>query len=818
MSTTNNNTANYTVENLVAKYRDYVKEHCPKTVDLCEGKDGKLVEVLTPMPPYSNVGEQLLVILYKATTANNADKRILDALSEYEQVFYKEALTEDEFTYLCEHYIEVVSFLFLHRDEWNVMGKELKHGISKERLRLVHEYIKPQEGARIFIADTEYCDLAVQFPNCIVEGFTGWNYKQKEVWALGEIRMAAFGIKSEIVSGEEEDDTYTYTLPEKGSVDVVIFRVNENKYFAQKIFGTECTNIEALYDLLKPGGQMLFFSEIESEMAGNGREIEFISFRKRIVNDKAISSIVSYEDSSLIGRGKSSYIMLGLTKSANKTVNIKDDIKSYTKVVSVDLIDSDILWPSFYMMKRPSDGMPLSSIAELLPEENLATFVEGEGFVLPESAKDMLLVLPNMFGDCYKDANLWHKPSYNVNDPVFEENDWIDFKLAKQPCILLSSNKETLKVGYTTGCPREGFAYMARYGLVPKDGIDLRYLAALLFEPSVKEQILTICDGSVSHYTMSLILDKILIPDHNEMEQMKFLAEANYEAWGATQEEMKKEHENYTKAVRMRKHSLSQSVLAMKSTFSALNKYRVRNNGIIKDNDAISPVAEITAGNTFALLLKDLDDMGIKVDHIADVEYTFNSPEWIDPEKYIEDYVAKNQNGWLTFRPVLAWTPGNNVAKNNMQDTTSGKIIKKGNSINTFLFPKDALDKIFNNIVSNAMAYGFTDNQRSDYILRFSWHFDGIALAIIIENNGTPIPSDRDTASLLEYGVSSALNKDGHNGIGCSEIREIMSEYDGNVRIVSSPEEHFTVKYILTFERCNCIEEQSLQIIDDEKK
>ena len=797
MSTTNNNTANYTVENLVAKYRDYVKEHCPKTVDLCEGKDGKLVEVLTPMPPYSNVGEQLLVILYKATTANNADKRILDALSEYEQVFYKEALTEDEFTYLCEHYIEVVSFLFLHRDEWNVMGKELRHGISKERLRLVHEYIKPQEGARIFIADTEYCDLAVQFPNCIVEGFTGWNYKQKEVWALGEIRMAAFGIKSEIVSGEEEDDTYTYTLPEKGSVDVVIFRVNENKYFAQKIFGTECTNIEALYDLLKPGGQMLFFSEIESEMAGNGREIEFISFRKRIVNDKAISSIVSYEDSSLIGRGKSSYIMLDLTKSANKTVNIKDDIKSYTKVVSVDLIDSDILWPSFYMMKRPSDGMPLSSIAELLPEENLATFVEGEGFVLPESAKDMLLVLPNMFGDCYKDANLWHKPSYNVNDPVFEENDWIDFKLAKQPCILLSSNKETLKVGYTTGCPREGFAYMARYGLVPKDGIDLRYLAALLFEPSVKEQILTICGGSLNRTIMSIVFDKILIPDHNELERMRFLEEANYEALISSQEEMElvfeerfsKMKNDYINEVRMRKHDMRPHLRQLASS-ERLMLYFIDN---ISNSDELKKVLK----EQIAKSHDALEGLSELVDHLSDEE-RFGEPERMNLNKFFEDLeINHNDNEGFTLETYCEETVsqlrGESIVElvehAKAKGITYEQFLKQYNADTNPLYVRIApvdFNRLVNNIIENSRLHGFTDKTRKDYYLSVDVKIDEHRDMYQIDfcNNGNPLPVGMTKERYGLKGEKAGTNAG--TGSGGYIVKSIVEHYGGDFDVFTN--------------------------------
>jgi sensor histidine kinase regulating citrate/malate metabolism len=71
----------------------------------------------------------------------------------------------------------------------------------------------------------------------------------------------------------------------------------------------------------------------------------------------------------------------------------------------------------------------------------------------------------------------------------------------------------------------------------------------------------------------------------------------------------------------------------------------------------------------------------------------------------------------------------------------------------------------------------------------------------VIENNGAAISDERDTSSLFEYGVSSKLHKDGHNGIGCNEIADIIHRYDGEVEIVSTPDEEFKVKYILTFNR-----------------
>lgn len=800
MLTANNN---YTVEGLVAKYRNFVKEHYPKNIDdLCEGKDGKLVEVLNPIPPYGDAGEQLLAILYKTVKGNNADPEIVNALSEYEAAFYKDAFTEEEFVFLCERYYDFVSYIFEHREEWNVIRNSLQH-ISKERMRLVKEYISPQEGDRVYIADTEYCDLAVQFPNCIIEGFTGWNYKQKEVWALGQIRMDAMGIDSRIVSGEEIDDEYIYTLPKAGSIDYVIFRANENKYFAQEIFGTECTDVEALYNLLKPGGKMLFFSEFKDELVGTD---DFFNFRQKIVEEQAISSIVSYEDYSIVGNGKSSYIMLCLTKTLNHSVAIKNEKMSYTEVIPADQIESDILLPNYYMLKRPSDWISLSSIAELLPYERLSIYSKKEDFVIPEDAKEMLLVFPDVLADSYKDANLLDKSVNVVGDPAFNESEWMAFMVAKNPCILLCGNDVKLKLGYTTKVPDKGFAYSDCCGLIPRDGIDLRYLAALLLEPAVKEQILKLCDGFVSYHTLELVFDKVFIPNHNELERMAFLSEANYNALISSQEEMKKQHEEYKKSVRMRKHALTQSLSSMKAMFYSLNAFRVRQNGNISDNDKISRLKGTTVKEAFDFLDKNITDMMPAMEHIADVEYNFSKPEWIDPEKFIENYVAKYEKGWIDFKSIVTWEDGNNLAKTDIQDPATGEIIiKKGYPINLLWFPKDALERIFNNVVSNALAHGFTDKSRHDYQVRFSWRTDGLSLMIEIENNGTSIPADRDTTSLLEYGVSSALHRDGHNGIGCNEIDDIMHRYDGSVEIVSVPDENFTVKYILKFNRSNIL-------------
>lgn len=788
----------FTVETLVAKYRNYVNEHCPK---LCE------FDSLMPYAPDGSADEQLVVTLYKKVAGIDANVQIVEALSHYAEKFYDEALTEEEISFLCERFSEVISYEFAHRHEW---VESSSRRISEKRIRLVKEHVKPEKGTRLFIADTEYCDLAVLFPECVIYGFTGWNYKQKEVWAMGQIRLFAAGIRSEIVSGKEVNDGYSYTLPAKGSIDVVIFRVNENKYFAQTIFGTECKNIEALYDLLKPNGKMLFFSEFTSDMAGNKAdkyEVPVFDFRIRRTKEKAISSIVAYEDKDLFYGGKSKYFMLALCKGENSKVCIKDEVKGRTKYINADELYPELLWPSYYLGVHPTEGIPLSSIVKIVAvrlheEEELAEFVKGEGWNLLEKAKDMPLIMPTLLGDSYKDANLLHKAVGKVSDPAFEE-DCMLFGVAKEPFVLLSGNSENLKVGYITKVPDGGFAYMKGCCMVPLDGIDVRYIAALLFEPSVKEQILTICDGIFTNHVLSLVMDKIIVPNHSDKERLSFMAEANYEALQSSQEELKRDHENYTKAVRMRKHALTQSLSSLEAMFYALNEYRIRQNGNLSDDNVISRVQGTTVKEAFEFLSTEIKNMMPVLEHIADVEYSFSKPESIDPEEFIEKYIEKEEKGWLNFKPVVSWEKGNNKAKQEIKNEEGLVVIEEGKSINTLIFPKDALEKIFDNILSNAKAYAFTDDLRKDYQLKFSWNTDGTSLIINIENNGTPIPEDRDTSSLLEYGVSTALHQDGHNGIGCNEINDIITRYDGMVEIVSTPTEDYTVKYVLTFNNAN---------------
>jgi len=805
---TANNTNNYTVEGLVAKYRNFVKENTPMTTYSCEGED--FDAPLSDIDASSD--QQLIVSLYRSVAKENADTEVLAAMSDYSEHFYINALSRAEFDFLCQNFSEVIEYEFNHRAEWHACTQMPLTDYYEKLKYLIKERVSFKKNQTVFIPDAGFCDIAMYFKGCVVKGYTSIRARRFEdmdiVWALGQIRLYAAGIKSEIVPFIDLNEEITVShLQDKDLVDLVVCLSSLHRY-------------DTLYNLLKKGGQMYLFAQ-RDDLVDYARYREFRykkmgeefdeheekkaltrkEFLNKLIKSRAIHSLVSYNDKDTALDVSVDCILLHIEKKSHSKVVVESINRDVVSEVNPSVLDADLLWPGYYMVNRPKDGKPLSALVKMFNTEDEVVEQywarEDKGIKL---SGDLRVLTPRNFGDKYADTCMDEKDLTKLSDPMFE--GWEPHMLSiHHPGVCVLGNTEKWLVGYVKDDPTNKFVCIdiVPY-LLPKRNIDVRYIAALLLFPEVKEQILTICDGSITAKTMSLILDRIIVPKHTPKERIQFLADANYEALLSTQQEMKKNHEDYKKAVRMRKHALTQSLSSIKSQFRSLNAFRLRNGGKLADDDQISRITKRTVSEAFEYLSSKIEDMMPIMEHIADVEYSFETPEWIDPEQFMEDFIEKNGRGWLSFTPVITWEKGHNRHKSTIIDPLTKEVaVKKGDVMYSLWFPKDALVRVLNNIISNAKSHAFIDESRKDYQLRFSWHTEGITIKLEIENNGAPIPADRDTASLLEYGVSSALHQDGHNGIGCNEINDIMQRYDGNVEIVSTPQNEFTVKYVLSF-------------------
>lgn len=670
-----------------------------------------------------------------------------------------------------------------------------------------------------------------------------------------KVALYANAIDVEVIENGDVPSSYDAVL----SFLPQIPKIEDNEAFdrVSKIEGmTVASMMSQAFQNLKVGGVMGLLIPCNQLYENEKQSTQFKAFLEMIIKERALSEIIQlpqvmsnhahFESFCLLiakkGRQENGVTLID-ARTANDIANTKHymvsfDINKFHAImdnggiepltgfrkavrVSANNLSRHLLAPEVYTIERPSKAehpVPLSSLCKL--ESSLVRDVR---FNLSEDTPWITMsdLTPLFTGDmnlsAIKIAGCPNNPSFVKGskdyafdkDGKFVDSVWGQMNTKKghrvleyRECTFLDGNTDTVlydrsyKHGVRVAIVRAmGKPYVVSKDILvfsPENDIDANSLAALLRMPVVYRQL-----AAYEKYGVGAYLDDVLAPtDKRIIHDEKLRMQNEQNVVGDLEEKLSKKE----KSLRMRKHALTQSLSSIKAMFVALDSYRKRKDGHLNDEDAISRIQGTTVQDAFEFIHKGILEMMPALEHIADVEYSFSKAESFDPEEFMDNFIAKEEKGWLNFKPIVTWKKGSNKAKTNIYNDEDGPaVIVKGQPLNRIKFPKNALEKIFENIISNAKAYAFTDDTRKDYQLKFSWHTVGTSFIIEIENNGTPIPEDRDTTSLLEYGVSTALHHDGHNGIGCNEIDSIMRQYNGKVEIVSTPKELFTVKYVLTF-------------------
>ncbi|MBR3110725.1 MAG: ATP-binding protein [Prevotella sp.] len=804
------------------------------------------------------VNEQLLGHFYAVVAGENAEKDVLDQLLPG---FYdKTIFTEEEETFLASHFKELVNDIILTPYDDSLrwvhrIDEKDAYIITKEVLELIKSRVEIPVGSKVYYPNTMFAQLANLFDGCkyycdtMFYAWTRVAVYANGINAVENANLTAYDvIMSYLPKGDDDSKTITClceaykNLPIGGKLVLIC----PSDVLVDK--GNTSYGVTLSPNPLKRKETYSANDILEEEKASADANAQF---RQMLVEDKGIKEIIQLpqvmiETYCLLiaekGRSESDAVLID-TRVASNDIDTKhymlsfDNVK-FNAILQNDGIDSNtglrkvvkvpseklspkILIPQVYVIERPSETehpVPLSSLCSLTSAK-----VRDVSFDLPEDTPWITMsdLTPLFTGDMnmadIRKAGCPNNPPFIEGskdyafdkDGKFVDSIWNQMNTKKgnhvleyRQCTFQDGNTDAVlyecldKHGVQVAVVRAtGKPYAVSKGILvfsPKNGIDANSLAALLRLPIVYRQL-----AAYEKYGIKAHLDDILAPtDKRIILDEKYRMQKELDVIGNLEEKLS----NKEKSLRMRKHALTQSLSSVKAMFVALNTYRKRKGGHLNDEDVISRIHGTTVQDVFEFIHKGIFEMMPALEHIADVEYSFSKVETFDPEEFMEVYIAKEDKGWLNFRPVVTWEKGSNKAKKDFYKDDDGSLVRaKGQPLNRIKIPKDALEKIFKNIISNAKAYAFTDDTRKDYQLKFSWHTEGTSLIIEIENNGTPIPGDRDTNSLLEYGVSTALHHDGHNGIGCNEIDSIMRQYNGKVEIVSTPKELFTVKYVLTF-------------------
>lgn len=785
MQTVNNN---FTVEALVAKYRNFVDEHCPKE-SYGDPKEGNISGPFDPIDCYAEA--HLLVTLYKRIADENTDQNILEALSKHVAAFYTNALNEEEMDFLANHFSKVSTFIFN-----NFADKYTKGWISRPTQKvyeIIEKLKKVEAGKTIFIGGAGLCDMALLFPNCTIKGYSEYGFFEelsgdKEMWALGQIRLFAAGIKSEIKPLYEDTKNSQYM----SDVDIAIFDTADRYSYPFS------NGSEHLFQYMKPNSEFLLFLD-KQNAAGNS----MAGLTKMLVEKKCIYSIVSFEEPNTILSTTKTTICVRANKSTSDVVCIKNNATGEQMQLSTNMLDPTILWPSYYLTEKPKEGISLSEIVSFLDfrpkkKEDLVfkktTFNDEKEcieWILSDKEKTIPVIAPINLSTGYEDAELYEAQLKQAGDPLFEKFlGWLG-KISL-PCVFCYGRKDKFVAGYIRKIPSEGIvAYRQLVCLVPKKGIDVRYVAALLLTPEVRNQIISICEGEVDAQLFPLIMDKIIVPNHTDLERATFLSEANYQAIEASKKKMEEslneKKSEYINEVRMRKHDMRPHLRQMTSS-ERLMLYYLDNTNDIEDLIKLLKKQLFTSHNA----LQSLSEL---VEHLSNEE-RFGEPESVNLNDYFHN-IEKNSEVNFTIKVSCEKALAQKKKeieelkeKNKKENVPSMQGMDEKSitecSLDVYIAPVD-LDRIVNNIIENARRHGgLSDGRKTDYYISIDVKIDyqRDMYQIDFSNNGKPLPKGMTKE---RYGLKG--EKAGPNagtGSGGYIVKSIVEHYGGDFDLFST--------------------------------
>lgn len=323
---------------------------------------------------------------------------------------------------------------------------------------------------------------------------------------------------------------------------------------------------------------------------------------------------------------------------------------------------------------------------------------------------------------------------------------------------------------------------------IPNNGIDAEYLCMAL----AKTEIPTIGTGIPCISKTRLLRQQIALPNLDQ--QRSIYKEARY---AAMQEKVKSLHleevldrriAEYSNEIRSRKHDMKPHLRQLSSACKNLEFYLSHPNNFSEDEFMAGMKEEVanqkSAIESLTTLLR-----------IFSREERFEMPEIINIDEYLlnrysdganydidhdTDYQALADYGFEI--PEELMFPSYSIVNGKIQFKSVEKDFVEG--ANVFM-AKDDLQRLFDNIINNAVQHGFTNPNRSDYNITTTLSVNPKLkmFQIDVTNNGNPLPKGLNK---MRYGLKGekAGNTAG-TGEGGYIVKSIVEHYKGDFDIFS---------------------------------
>lgn len=722
--------------------------------------------------------EQLVGYVYQLSAGRQANEHVVKEYKEYTRYYISGLISETEEAFLVDNFDILLDYAFEHLNVIATLGLDFAE--PKEWSSLVPYLLENKKG-RIFIPNSNNGREFVGLDQCDLVVASGF--------ANAAMRAYACGQNIEQYKDSKSKEGLWSDLAD-GMFDAVLVELSSFSNISIEDTFAACNRI------VKNGGEILFCMSKKNVLS---EDTTFL--HQYIKEQKTLQEIIQLPSGNIlfhfVKMSHDTIVMCDATALTQKANEKTIDVTAFQKEIemsgmperekntiirrfSYDSLNADILLPSYYL-SLPKSGTLIGEITETITAS----------IISDECQKEDHVVTINYL------SNVFSKGRFNVDElPLLKTDRIRRYYRVNGPAVIIAVSNKEIAIGYTTDVttflvPKNLFV------LKPTAQVDVRFLASQMLSRSVKDQIVRLVYDSGHNATLTNSWrDLVRLEIPNIEQQQKQVQDIAFKDFALQEQYVEMRENGFRHSIRLRKHALSQNISAFDSLFSSLLYCMQEHNGRLNSKDRLSSVSTMTVGEAMEIMRLRLRTICNRVANLSD-EQDWGKCEIIEPQMFIEEYERTHHDSKFKFEHLWEEFETNSFTKDVFDKKTGKLLFHKGESMNAAWFPKKALQQVFDNIVANACAHGFTDSARKDYVIQTSWTTDGLSLLIEIANNGTPMPSGINSDLIMEYGYSSALNQNGHGGIGGGEIAEIMRKYGGEVKILSTPEKNFTVTYVL---------------------
>ena len=327
--------------------------------------------------------------------------------------------------------------------------------------------------------------------------------------------------------------------------------------------------------------------------------------------------------------------------------------------------------------------------------------------------------------------------------------------------------------------------------IIPEMEVDIEYLCMVLSKAKFSGT------GIIPHISKSTIMKyKLALPDmstqktlYKEACQQEVMAKAKETGLLDVIDKMKTD---YINEVRSRKHDMMPQLRQMSSARKNL-EYYINHKDSMSEDDFMQGMKEEIANQKTAI------DSLTTILKIFSREDQFGTPEIINIDKFLVENYPDGHNYHSEIEPdfqALAnygFTIPDSLLSNTMTGDKSWQQSLKeipdfAEGINVFM-AKDDLQRLCDNIFSNAIKHGFTDPKRNDYSIwvKLTVDEERDMFQIDFTNNGTPFPKGLDK---IRYGLRG--EKGGitaGTGEGGYIVRSIVEHYGGDYDLLTQKDQ-----------------------------